>query len=372
MKRLALATWRLTHAGLARVEQARQAAGQADEAPDVFTLATCQRVLACTLAEDPSQAAGRLAETYGPAGGERYTGPDALAHLARVAASLDSLVPGEDQVPNQFREELDRREADLDPALLERLQRVRFLARKARDEGGLAGHEGRSVVDLAERVLPEEGPLAVVGTGTIARRALEALDEGRPVHVVSRSTERAAELADDDARAWSRAAFLADPPALRGLVLSTRAPDEPIVDAEAGRRLAEASPASDALAVVDLGVPRNADPELQRLANLRLRTLEDLARVARTSPLEDPKIDDARQALEAALAAERRRRRGRRLDERVVALREQLARELDELADDIEALDEDARQAWIRRAHGRLAHTSQRHLEAALRRDPPP
>lgn len=378
MRRLALITWRLPHVGLARLERARRALanpgwrGELEGPGTVFTFATCQRALACTLAEDPLAAAETLAHALGPAGGERLTGRDAFTHLAHVAASLDALVPGEDQVPHQFRDELARQEDQLDPGLLDRLQRVRSLARKARDAGGLTGHEGRSVMDLAAPLLPAQGPLAVVGTGTIARQAVQTLVASGPVHVVSRRHERALEVAADPEQAWQRETFLTDPPPLAGLVLSTRAPEQPVIDQAAGRRLRDARAGPDALTIVDVGVPRNADPSLERLAGLQVRTLEDLARIARCSPVEDTRVHKAREALQRALAAQRHRRRGHRLDERIVALRQALADELDELAPHVDGLSEDARQAWIHRAHGRVSHTSQRHLEAALRRDPPP
>lgn len=371
MKQLALVTVRLEHAGMARLERARDAVADRGDRADVFTFTTCQRTLACTLAADPAGAAGQLAQDLGLPEAERFTGLDAFAHLATVAASLAALVPGEDQVPGQFRQALADAEDELATPLVDRLREVRALARQARDAGDLQGHRGGSVVDLARPLLPEEGPVAVLGTGTIARDLVDRLDDDRRLHVVSRSRERAVELAAEPGLAWSRAAFLSGPPSLAGLVLSTRAPEDPLLDEAGARRLVETRASDDPLAVVDLGTPRNADPALRRLANLELADLEDLAHRARARPCQDERIRAARAELERSLARRRRRRRTRTSDERVVALRQALADELTHLADELPIAD-DEDPAWLDQLHGRLAHTSQAHLEAALQGDPPP
>lgn len=372
MKRLALLTVRLEHAGMARLEEARRAVDELEDRDDVFAFTTCQRTLACSLAEDPTERAGRLAAELDLAEAERFTGLDAFAHLAAVAASLEALVPGEDQVPCQFREALADAEDRLATPLVDRLREVRSVARQARDAGDLQGHRDGSVADLAVPLLPDEGPIAVLGTGTIARELVDRLDERRPVHVVSRSRQRAVELAGDPDRAWNRRAFLSRPPPVDGLVLSTRTPEEPLLDGPRAQRLADARSSEEPLAVVDLAAPRNADPALRRHQDVRLADLEDLAHRARARPREDERIRAARAELERALTRRRRRRRTRTSDERVVALRQALADELTHLADELALADGDEEPTWLDDLHGRLAHTSQRHLEAALQGDPPP
>lgn len=365
MKRLALLTWRLPHVGLARLEDSRATADGLAGRSDVFAFATCQRTIVCTLSRQPREVLDELGEER-PAGAERYVGEEAFAHLARVAASLEALAPGEDQVPAQFSRALDEAEDELEPELLDRLQRVRALAREARDAGDLCGHASRSVLDLADPLLPQTGPVAVVGTGQIAREAVERLAD-RGVHVVSRERARAVELVDAD-RAWTRAAFLAGPPPLAGLVLSTCTDEEPVVDEAAIQRLVQARHGSGPLRVLDLGVPRNADPAIAWRDDVDVATMADLAYQARCRKTCDPQVEAARQALSEALARERRRRRRRQLDERVVRLRRALAEELEPLAEELPE-DEDER---LERANKDLAHTAQRHLEAAIHGEPPP
>lgn len=369
MSGLALVTWRLPQTRLSRLERAREAIDGSRGPPGVFTFTTCQRALAATVAEDPHQATERLAETFGVAGGDRRTGFDAFRHLALVAASLDALVPGEDQVPAQFRQALDEQADRLTDELRERLERVRALSRKARNAGGLAGHESRSLVDLAEPLVPQ-GALAVVGTGMIAHEAVDTLDVNGPVHVASRDPDRARELAGDAQRAWIRRRLLDDPPPLASLVLATRTGEDHVLSADEARRIAEERPGDEPLVIVDLGVPRNAEPAVSRLGPVQLYTVEDLARIARERE-DDEQIRRARDALADGVARQRRRWRIRSREERVVALREELAEELEALADQWTGSADEVDE-WVQRAHGRLAHASQRHLEAALRGEEPP
>lgn len=371
MNELALVTWRLPQTTLPRLERAREAVQDAEESPDIFTLTTCQRALACTVGDEPSQAATRLAENLDAPGGEQLTSWHALRHLARVAASLEALVPGEDQVPAQFRQALHDQGDALATPVRRQLERVRALSRKARDAGELAGHQSRSLIDLVLPLVPDRGSCAVVGTGTIADEALRRLSGSHELHVVSRSRNRARERAGSPQRAWTREAFFDQPPRLEVLLLATRNNEEVVLPPEKARRVADAG--NGELVVVDLGVPRNAAPAVRRLDGLRVHDLEALARVARNRRADSARIQQTHQALEDALARERRRRSLQSRKQRIVALREELATEVQALAAQLpEPVGEDDLEAWRRQAHGRLAHVSQRHLEAALEGDDPP
>ncbi len=369
MTQLALITWRLPHTPQARLEPIHEAT-HATPHPTTFALTTCQRVLHAAWTSTPQATLDRIATRIDAAGGERYTGHQALQHLARVAAGLDALVPGEDQAPHQFRQALHEQHDQLPPSLQERLERARALARDARAAGGLTGHRTRSLLDLATPHLPPAGPTAILGTGTMARQALQTLPPHHEVHVVSRARKRAATIAPETATSWDRDRFFQDPPRLAALILCTTATDKPLLDAATAARLADARARKDPLHVLDLGLPRNADPTLLHHDALTLTTLDDLSHTAATRPTQDPRIQRARNALAERLERERRRRDLDTADERIIALREALQDTLHRLAHEHDT-PHDA-DAWIQQAHNRIAHTSQEHLQAALQGDPPP
>ena len=110
------------------------------------------------------------------------TGEDAILHLVRVAAGLDSLVVGEDQIRGQVRAALNAAmaAAPLPPPLTGILERALKAARSIRLESPLGQHPSIAVagVDLALRGpelkdrLPHELPVLVLGAGSMARSAL--------------------------------------------------------------------------------------------------------------------------------------------------------------------------------------------------------
>lgn len=139
----------------------------------------------------------------GPDGPRRLSGSEAVGHLFRVAAGLESAIVGEDQVLSQLRDAArTMRAAGSVATPLDRLVQVALhVGRRARSG---RGGSGPSLADLGlDRLEGRLGPLSglrvlVVGTGPMgsaARRA--ALARGARVTVASRSprpTERRARV----------------------------------------------------------------------------------------------------------------------------------------------------------------------------------
>lgn len=386
MRGLVVATCRLPHASVEDLETARAHLAHPDRlqaaTPEpIFTLATCQRVLVAAHAPDhpdPSGLVDGLAGAVGVPGLERLVGFDALHHLAEVASSLDALVPGEGQVPGQFREAVREHvhAGRIGAPLHGTLQRVMAIARSVRSEAGFTGQPRRSLADLAAPLLDPHDRVALLGTGQMARAALTSLGAPQVHHVISTDPDRADTLTPEHARAWERGSFLADPPPVDALVLCTRAGSEPVLPTEDVERLLRArDQASRPLLVLDLGLPRNADPAIASLAEVDLRTIGDLARVARGRLLEDPSVATAREALARAIQQERQRHAHAQLEAQIVGIREAIQEELDgfveTLATEHPDLDPAELRERIHRTRGRLAHRCQEHLVQAARGEPP-
>ncbi len=378
-------TWRLPHATLEDLERARDTLDEDGAlAPldvPIFEMTTCQRVLLAAQdpgARVPEDLAEDLAGTVDVPGAERFCGFQALRHLAEVASSLDALVPGEDQVPGQFRKAV-RAQAGrgrLTGPLHGTLQRVTAMARTVRADSGLQGHANRCLADLAKPMIPDDARVALIGTGQMARATRESLGADRVRHVVSREEKRAREFAGGDTRAWDRGQFTKAPPAVDAVVLCTRARHTPVLEVSTAQRLLDArGPRDDPLLVVDMGLPRNADPSIATLHGLDLRTLGDLARVARGRLLEDEHVTRARRVLERVLQRERARQAKTRLEGHITALRSSVDQEVralvDELAEAHPGLDQETLEHVARQARGRLAHACQEHLIQAVHGEDP-
>ncbi|MER3537537.1 MAG: glutamyl-tRNA reductase [Thermus sp.] len=217
--------------------------------------------------------------------GERHLyvreGLEALRHLYRVAAGLDSLVVGEGQILGQVREALFRaRGLRSTDALLEKafLTAVAF-GKRARSET-LIGQGAVSVayaaVDLAQAVYGDLTGLsvAVIGAGGMAQLLLvhlRARGVGR-AYVVNRSRERAEELAR---RHGGEARLLSELPQ----VLK----EADIVVASSGGGLLlgpkDIPRRERPLFLIDIALPRNIHPEVGRLPYAYLYNLDDLQAV---------------------------------------------------------------------------------------------
>jgi len=274
-----------------------------DEIDEAVLLSTCNRIELVVLTRNPDAARLRLRSCFrfDLAGEEgfaaaadlesclyEYAGPDALRHVLRVASSLDSMVVGEPQILGQTKDAYRAAvECGACGPILGRLFQLAFAtAKRVRTETQVAARPvsvARVAVDLAEQIFEDlAGKHALlVGAGEMTEAALAALRERglSSVAITNRTPERAAPLA---VRFGATAHGLSELPRLLAdadVVLTSIAGDVPLLTPElvsaalAGRK-------SRPLFVIDIGVPRNADPALDELDDVYLYDLDDLAAIA--------------------------------------------------------------------------------------------
>lgn len=215
-------------------------------------------------------------------------GEDAVRHLFEVASSLDSMVVGESQIVGQVKDAFGQAaEAGATGKYLNRLFHRAFGTAKRVHSATEIGRRPTSVasvaVDFASRIFSGLGAkrVLIVGAGEMAERAVVHLRSHgcRSIAVANRTAERAAALAATfAARAvdWER---LDDALAESDIVISSTASREPVLTrplmaaAQKRRRYAN-------WLVLDLAVPRDAEPEVGRLRNVYLYDLDALGRAA--------------------------------------------------------------------------------------------
>ncbi|MGH2379141.1 MAG: hypothetical protein ACRDGT_11780, partial [Candidatus Limnocylindria bacterium] len=122
--------------------------------PDLLTLMSCHRVEVYAALDGESARREVLERALGTAGPDLaharwIAGEDAVRHLFRVAAGIDSVVVGEGQIGGQLRRShLEARRRGLHPVLDRALQRALAVARELRTTTWPAGAD-RSVGSLA-------------------------------------------------------------------------------------------------------------------------------------------------------------------------------------------------------------------------------
>jgi glutamyl-tRNA reductase len=213
---------------------------------------------------------------------------DAVRHLFRVAASLDSMVVGEPQILGQVKEAYARAHAagGLRSVLDNLLQRAFSVAKKVRTETGIA----RAPVSIAHAAAARareifgdlrRSAVLVLGAGKMARIAVQhiATDGVGSIAVVNRSYQRGADLAHElqaSALMWERL-----PEALERsdiVIVSTGAPHH-VVTREDAQRIARVRRGRP-IFFIDIAVPRNVDPRVGDLDNVYVYDIDDLKSVA--------------------------------------------------------------------------------------------
>ena len=204
----------------------------------------------------------------------------AAVHLFRVAAGLDSLVPGEGEILGQVRTAYER--GTVGP-LLDRLFRdALHTGKKVRTETAIAespGTTSSAAAALAAQVFGDlDGSrIAIVGAGKIGTLAARRLiKRGATLSFVANRTEaRSALLAEELGGEAVPLERLDD--AIRSadiVVSSTSAPG--VVLSREAVRIALPARKGRPLLLIDLAVPRDLDPAINELPGCYLYDIDDL------------------------------------------------------------------------------------------------
>jgi glutamyl-tRNA reductase len=277
------------------------AATLAGEDGEAVALSTCNRTELYLACEDSAGAvergAGALATLAGlPAGeleGSLYTllDEDAVCHLFRVAAGLDSMIRGEGQILGQIRSayEAAQEARATGPALHRLFRHALRTGKRVRTETGIAENPASvstAAAELVERVFEDirGTKVLLLGAGKIGElAALELVARGASgIVVANRSLERASRLAERFGARATSLETLEDELALADVVVASTGSAGYLVTAEQVER-ALAGRRERPVFFVDIAVPRDLDPAINDLAGCYLYDIDDLQRVVTES-----------------------------------------------------------------------------------------
>jgi glutamyl-tRNA reductase len=253
------------------------AAQLARELGDAVCLSTCNRTeLYVVDGEDPLAALEQLAGESLDGVAYRLHDDAAAMHLFRVAAGLDSLVPGEGEILGQVRDAFES--VATGPLLDHVFRQALAVGKRVRSETAI-GESPASVSSAAAALASQVfGDLTgrralLIGAGRIGELAAANLSSrgAEIAYVANRSPKELAQ------RFGGKAIGLDDLPSALGdvdvVISSTSAPETILraADVPARRRRP--------LFFIDIAVPRDLDPEIQRLDGCFLYDIDDLEAV---------------------------------------------------------------------------------------------
>ena len=214
----------------------------------------------------------------------RYAGAEAVEHLCRVAAGLDSMILGEPQILGQVTEAYRAALAHgaAGPILSALFRAASRAGKRARTETAISRNPATIssvAVKLAEAAVGDlaSKSVLILGAGEMAELAVEAARVRGEVQitVVNRTHAHAAELA----QRWGARALtfeqLGDALAEADIVITSTGAPHFIVTTELAWAAVARRPARP-LVLIDIAVPRNVDPAVSQLPNVHCYDIDDL------------------------------------------------------------------------------------------------
>lgn len=285
-------------------------------------VSTCNRTEVVGVSPDSTAAARETLDVLGEARGVarkplasatyRLEGADALRHLFRVGASLDSMVLGETQILGQLKFAYAQAVAAGTVSLvLHHAFHKAFAVAKRIRKDTLIGHGSVSVssaaVGLAAQIFETlaDKTVMLLGAGRMAEIAARHFRSRgvQSVLICSRTFENAATLAQELDGTAVPMQSLRNYLKLADIVLGSLAVTEPILgpgEFETVIRERRYRP----VFLIDLGVPRNFDESLNAIENIYLYDIDDLEKVAAHSRSErESEVERAEAIVELELAA---------------------------------------------------------------------
>lgn len=218
-----------------------------------------------------------LASLYDKAGDE------AVRHVFRVAASLDSMVLGEPQILGQVKAAHDAAVAagTVGPYLGRCITRAFTVAKRVRSETSL-GEGTVSIssvaVDLAKRIFGDlnDQIVLLVGAGEMAEAAAKSLGRSaKAIRVCNRSFERGAALAQTIGADVARWEHLEQELVVADVVVASTASPQYVITRDLMKRVVKAR-RGRTLFLIDIAVPRNVEPAVHTFDNVYVYNVDDL------------------------------------------------------------------------------------------------
>ncbi|MEE4114353.1 MAG: glutamyl-tRNA reductase [Desulfobacteraceae bacterium] len=232
----------------------------------------------------------------------QYVGDEAVRHTLQVAASLDSMVVGEPQILGQMKEAYRKATVEKTSGVIlnKLLHRTFFVAKKVRTETGIGDHAvsiSYAAIELGKKIFGDlDGKrVMLIGAGEMAELAVEHLIRNRAgtLTVANRTFSRGVELATRFRGKAIKFEEIIDCIDEVDIVISSTGASEYVLRKDQ-IKAAMKSRRNRSLFFIDIAVPRNIDPDINRINNAYVYDIDDLKGIV------DDNIEDRnREAIKA-------------------------------------------------------------------------
>jgi glutamyl-tRNA reductase len=271
------------------------------EVKEVAVLSTCNRVELYTCVSNTSSATDNIKNFLADFHGLKrtdlekslfvYHNQDAVKHIFRVSSSLDSMVVGEPQILGQIKDCFDfALSKKTTGVLLNKLMKKAIsTAKRVRTETRIAENAvsiSFAAVELAKKIFTSLAgrSFMLLGAGEMAELAARHLINNgvTDVMVVNRTYERGCELAGEfNGKPVKFENFLHELVNADIIICSTGAPTYVLHREQMQNVMKERK--NRPVFIIDISVPRNIDPEINKIDNVYLYDVDNLQDVVDTN-----------------------------------------------------------------------------------------
>ncbi len=216
-----------------------------------------------------------------------YYEEKAVKHLFNVASGIDSMVIGENEILGQVKDAF--KIADQNKCLASSLKRlfefsfsVAKEVRTTTDIGSNPVSFMFTSITLIKKIFDDISTkkALVVGSGYMTKLAIKYLHANnlRDITLTNRNYEKGSKVAKENQCNYSRLQYLPNIISSHDIIISSTSSTIPII----GKGMIEScinSNSGKPYVIIDLGVPRDVEPEIAELDNIYLYSIDDLGKV---------------------------------------------------------------------------------------------
>jgi glutamyl-tRNA reductase len=279
---------------------------------EAFLISTCNRIEALLAVKDKDQAISTVKSFLSDfkkvpmrefeESLYLFEGDEAVRHIFQVASSLDSMMVGEPQILGQIKEAY-RIATTIKSAsvILNRLlHKTFFVAKRVRSETGIGDHAvsiSYAAIELGKKIFRtlENKEVLLIGAGEMAELAVEHLLRNRSGHitVANRTFEHGLKLAKHYHGTAVRFEEITDVLNRVDIIISSTGSPSFVIKRDQIKPLMRKR-RNRPLFFIDIAVPRDIDPDINRINNVYVYDIDDLKDVV------DENIEDRnREAIKA-------------------------------------------------------------------------